>query len=105
MAEATGHGLDGPSPAADSPASRVDSSILLQNSREPGRHAEIFVLTRALYTVGLMFYKTNSHGNRVVIQASQLGERDHAGLRADGVRVGSDCAIVAEQAGRRAAGG
>jgi len=63
MAEATGHGLDGPSPAADSPASRVDSSILLQNSREPGRHAEIFVLTRTLYTVGLMFWLCR---NRVV---------------------------------------
>ena len=40
-----------------------------------------------------------------MIQASQLGELGHAGLRTDGFRVGSDRAVAAEQAARSAARG
>jgi hypothetical protein len=39
-----------------------------------------------------------------VIQASQLGELDDAGLRAERFRVGCDRPVAAEQAARRAAG-
>src|SRR4051794_39204837 len=40
-----------------------------------------------------------------MIQASRLGELDHAGLRANGFRMGRDRAAIAEQATRHVAGG